>query len=600
MRPVARHAAAERTVPRHFSFTTRPYLAVDEMTGERIGLDEIEDRVGWLLGVISVAGRELLERLWQPATFNILNGGRDHQDRRLPAHGHVVAARLGWQPAYPDGIYVPSRVSRVVTTQVVSTLRTLAFRDAAIGVISARFDGDRALSVPSAGVDVALPPGFVRGVVRQLAVHTAVGNPHARNLRITDVQGPPQLSEMAQLSAADRQLAQLAVTDNLVELTVQLPMSPAPRTRAHWRRVRLRAVLPRHLRAREITDWHLPTLVMDRRGMLWRCAATEMVTSGDPAVATAAVGVDWSPSTLGAAALVGRDDRGMFSDFRGWTYGDRGLGVKLTRLQIEDRRLQQKSARLTQLTKCAPAEVRMTLETKIAVLAGQRAAVGAKRKRVNRELAFHFARQITDYGAAAGARLIAIEDLATFEPRGRGRYNNERATQSARGRAAAALTHIAAGKGITVVAVPARGSSALCPSCDRALSRPDGYHSAWCSRCEVGGNRDHLAAINLAKRALLGKSRVTRRDRHSGNQSVRRSRNKHGPTPPRPRHRRVRHSSHSVIGSKGVTSRRNVPVPQASVRDTVEPAVSQHDAGSRDTRTTPMAAASPVVGMRGS
>ncbi|ELB94722.1 hypothetical protein Rwratislav_02602, partial [Rhodococcus wratislaviensis IFP 2016] len=128
------------TAPRQFAFTTRPYGAVDDATGEPIGLDDVDTRVGWLLDLITAAGAELVSRLWLPATFDVLAAGRDRQDRRLPVQGHAAAARLGWNPIFPDGVYVPSRVTRVVTAQVMATLRTLAYRDAAITALSARFD----------------------------------------------------------------------------------------------------------------------------------------------------------------------------------------------------------------------------------------------------------------------------------------------------------------------------------------------------------------------------------------------------------------------------------------------------------------------------
>nr|GLK38943.1 hypothetical protein GCM10017611_58130 [Rhodococcus wratislaviensis] len=117
------------TALRQFSFTTRPYLAVDDETGAPIGLDDLDVRVGWLLDLISGAEAQLLSRLWQPATCDVLAAGCDRQGRKLPMQGHVAAARLGWTPHYPDGVYVPSRVTRVVTAQAVGTLRALAYRD---------------------------------------------------------------------------------------------------------------------------------------------------------------------------------------------------------------------------------------------------------------------------------------------------------------------------------------------------------------------------------------------------------------------------------------------------------------------------------------
>lgn len=460
----------EPGVARQFSFTTRAYEAVDEVTGETVGLDEVDTRIGWLLDLVTAAGVELIARLWQPETFTVLASGRDHHDRKLPAQRHVVAARLGWTPTYPDGIYVPSRVTRVVTSQVIATLRTLTFRDTAIAALSARFDTATGCLGPPISSEDHMPSGFARGVLRQLTARSRVSEGAAvAPLRITDVQGPPRMAAMVRLTAADQQLAQLTVTGRELVLTVKLPTGPAPTRRAQWRRVRLTAALPAYLHGRTVDDWHLPTLGLDRRGLLWRCAATETVPAADLTTSTVAVGVDWSPSTLGAAAVVTEEPDGLSSDFRGWTYDDRGLGIKLARLQTEGQLLHRKSARIARLAANAPSEVRAGLEAKIAVLDGYCTAVGAKRGKINRELAFHFARQVTNYAVAAGARVIAIEDLTTLEPGGRGRVNNNRAAQSARRHAVTALAHTAAEAAITVVSVPARGSSARCPGCDEPL-----------------------------------------------------------------------------------------------------------------------------------
>ncbi|QSE95442.1 transposase [Rhodococcus pseudokoreensis] len=580
-------------------------MAVDDATGEPIGLDDVDIRVGWLLNLIAAAGTELVSRLWQPAMFDVLAAGRDHQDRRLPVQGHVAASRLGWNPIYPDGVYVPSRVTRVVTAQVMASLRTLTYRDAAITALSERFDLATGTLAPPTGPGEWVPPGFARGVRRQLIARSRRTDeaPSAR-LRITDVQGPPQVAAMARLSAADQQLAQITVTGRELVLTVKLPTCPAPAGRAQWRRVRLTAAIPEHLHGRVVIDWHLPTLVLDRKGLLWRCAATELVPAGDLGSATVAVGVDWSPSTLGAAAITTENSNGLSSDYRGFTYDDRGLGTKLARLQSEGQMLHRKAARLEKLAANAPPEVRARLEAKIAVLDEHRTAVGVKRGRINRELGFHFARQVTDYAEAAGVQVIAVEDLTTLETRGHGRVNNNRAAQSARRQAVAALAHTAAGAGIAVVSVPARGSSALCPGCDEPLARPGGYHTAWCSGCRVGGNRDQIAGVNLAKRALLGRSKATRRRgqlpaiRVAEHAPVRKSRDKTSPTPSRPRHRRVRHSMPTTTPRVGVTPKQHVPAPQASVWDTVKPAPSHGDAGSRDTRTSPTPATPVAESMR--
>ncbi|WP_397517480.1 hypothetical protein [Rhodococcus sp. 3A] len=116
--------------------------------------------------------------------------------------------------------------------------------------------------------------------------------------------------------------------------------------------------------------------------------------------ASVAVGVDWSPSTLGAAAITAENLDGSSSDYQGWTYDDRGLGIKLARLQAGGQMLHRKAARLTQLAATALLEVRAQLEEMIAVLDAHRTAVGAESGEINRELEFHFAHQVTDYAAA--------------------------------------------------------------------------------------------------------------------------------------------------------------------------------------------------------
>ena len=594
------------TERRQFAFTTRPHAAVDDTTGDPIGRGDLDVRVGWLLDLITGAETELLTRLWHPATFDTLAAGRDRDGRALPKHGHVVAARLGWTPTYPDDIYVPSRVSRVVTAHATATLRTLTYRDTAIASLSARFDPATGhLRAPADG-ELSVPSGFARGVRRQLvarardidaaASHTApsddtssdAGQPE--RLRITDIQPPPQVTAMARLAAADRQLAELTVTADTTVLTVKLPTTASPTRRAHWQRVRLTAALPPHLHGRPITAWHLPTLTLDGRGLLLRCAATEAVPAGDLTGATIAVGVDWSPATLGAAAITTDTGDGLISDFRGYTYDDRGLGITLARLQTEGQFLHRKAARLARLAENAPPQLRAELEAKIVVLDANRTAVGAKRGRINRELAFHFARQVADYAVAADATVIAVEDLASLEPRGRGRVNNNRAAQSARRKAADALTHTAARVGAVVVSVPAKGSSSLCPGCNEELARPKGYHDAWCESCRLGGNRDHVAGVNLAKRALLGRGAAVRTGagsleiRTTEHAPVRKCRDKTGPTPGRPRHRRVRHSIPRPTSAEGVNKVKSCPASEASVWGTVEPAVSQDVSGSREGR----------------
>ena len=237
--------------------------------------------------------------------------------------------------------------------------------------------------------------------------------------------------------------------------------------------------------------------------------------------------------------------------------------------------------------------MRARLEAKIATRKKLRTDLGAKRARVNRELTFHFAGWAAGYAAETGATTIAIEDLSTLQAGGIGRRNNNKVAQSARRKAVDATTHLGARAGLEVIEVPARGTSAHCPGCDAELTRPGGYHRARCRPCGLQGNRDQVAAVNIAKRAITGQDGI-KTDRKTGRKRIRKAVHarvkrvrppKNAPTPKRTRHKRVRHSvSPKVVKTANTIS----PAPQTSVWD------ANQSSGTREQRISPPDA--PVSG----
>ncbi len=527
------------------STTSRASRAVCEVSGAVVSRDDLTERVRWLLDIVEGAERDLLSELWVPETFDRIHSGVDEGGRRLPAAAAVVGQRCGWRPQFPQDMYVPSRVMRIVTAQVISTLRTLASRDAAIAaeVSGGASDG-------TAGLGGAFARNVHRQIARWVRLHPGVD---PAGLRITTLQPVPSVARRVRLGAVDAQLATL-VTSTATELTlrIKLPVRQHPDSRTDWRWVQLDIPIPQHLHHRSITGWHLPEVTLDRRGALFRFAFAETVPR-PPTVADAAsaVGVDWSPKDMVVAATVVRDTQSnaMYSDFRGRRFDDHGLSVKLARLQRQGQFLRRKIARLEQLIPQASIPTRQRLEGKMSALQAEMLSCGQKRARINRDLAYLAAQYVTVIARASGASIIALEDLATLEARGLGKDVNNTVAQSARRVAANAIEHIATRDGLTVVDVPPRGTSANCPTCDNLVSRPGGYHSAACATCMFTVNRDDVGAVNTAKRALAAE-RVTRR-RGSQRQRVTRQqhrpvircRDKTTPTPKRRRHRRVRRTT---------------------------------------------------------
>lgn len=138
-------------------------------------------------------------------------------------------------------------------------------------------------------------------------------------------------------------------------------------------------------------------------------------------------------------------------------YNDRGLGVVLARRQTEGQHVSAKIDRLTQLVANAPEPTQTALNAKIAVLTQHRAALGAKRHRINRDIAFDFAKTVTTMATASAVGVIAVEDLRGLQAGGRGRTNNNRVAQSARRQAYRVLEHTAARAGLEVVMCPRAG-----------------------------------------------------------------------------------------------------------------------------------------------
>jgi Putative transposase DNA-binding domain len=578
-------------VPIQSTVPLRIGAAIEETTGEVV---DATTRIGWLLDLVAQMATELMTRCWQPATFTALHAGVDSLGRKLPPTAAVVADRLGWRPSPPPGVYAPSRVIRLAQANVVPILKTMAYRDRLIPAVLAALDDGHLdttrLDEKRCGYT---PAAFLRNLIRQLRRHA--GDPVNC---ITEIQSPPTTPRLARLGVADAQFVELDDTDaSGVWLRIKLPTTPAPARRADWVWHKLWCPTPPHLGGRDIRMWHLPTLGMQRGAPLLRFTITEEVPDPHTAAATAALGIDWSPATVGAATMVAEHRGRLITDARTHVYNDRGLGARLHRLQTEGQQLSAKIDRLTRLAATAPEPSQAVLHAKITVLQQNRAALGANRRRINRDIAFDFAKTMTALATASGAGVIAVEDLRDLQAGGRGKTNNNRAAQSARRRAYQALERSAARAGLEVVMCPPRGTSARCPSCDGELTRPGGYHSASCPDCGINGaNRDQIAGQNIAKRVLLGKTRIKRpknkpkRVSITAHRPVTKTRQKTTATPKQRRHKRTRHTT-----PLPTATRYAYPARQASVWDRGQPTAPTESTSAQpipDARGTPEVSAS--------
>jgi hypothetical protein len=238
------------------------------------------------------------------------------------------------------------------------------------------------------------------------------------------------------------------------------------------------------------------------------------------------LGVDWGVNTLLCATVADLEQDGRVNaDGRPLRYDAAGVSAKLVRLRRHREHLHTKLEHLVRLRDGRPESIDPALTAKIAVLTRQHAAVCDRIRHLNKSLSWSAARWLVDHAIAAGASCIYLEDLTTLEPGGASRSLNRRLSGQVRGIVFTAISHLAAKAGITVVTVPARGTSSGCPRCGKPATHtkaPDravaGYRWTICT-CGLSMDRDHAASQRIAGRGLA--NQTTARRNRNGSATVR-------------------------------------------------------------------------------
>jgi hypothetical protein len=214
--------------------------------------------------------------------------------------------------------------------------------------------------------------------------------------------------------------------------------------------------------------------------------------------------VERQPDTPVAGRVGMRQQAGLSLDYRDWTTDDRCLGITLARLQAEGHLLHRKPVRFARLTvTTSPTRVPRAAGAKISAFERPPGYGGFERGQPGTGVPL--ARQATDDRQRRGCAgdHVGGSHHARDPPTRAGQQHPGRAVRpppSGRGPCAHRR------------GCRSRGGLGADPRIVRTMSglRRTGLlarrlpHRV-CSRCRVGGNRDHVAAVNLAKRALLGK-----------------------------------------------------------------------------------------------
>ncbi|MEV6586450.1 zinc ribbon domain-containing protein [Streptomyces acidicola] len=511
---------------------------VVEGSGERVGERLLYQRVSFLAGLCADLTRQSVAARWNEGSLDVLAAGVDGRGERLPSKGWMALRRLGWSQAVAPAawVYVSDRVRRAAEEYAARTLRLAVHRRTLVAAILATWPADprRRTEAEWAALRAALPAGVGRAEIRNRTRQvSAYLREHGRlPAGLCELEGPPEVAGLVLLAAMDRQQVTLQRVDAVTaRLRVKLPLCPAPASGRDWAWHVIDIRLPRTVAADAVL--HTPTL----RPAGGRIAVDLPHSRPAPPVKASghrvAVGFDWGVNTL-LTGTVGRlsgqgETARVVTDGRPLIFDATVISAKLHRLRGHREHLAAKRDHYRHLADNlgAPHRSWAGLLDRTAVLEVEHERVCARIRHLNQALAWSAARWAVDQTAALGATAIYLEDLATLEARGR-RRGNARLSGQVRGTVAEAIRHLAAKAGISVVTVPARGTSARCPGCLNPLGHhpaPDrlaerGWAWAHCTRCGLSLDRDHAAARRIVARGLLAQAHTVT-ERATGIRTIR-------------------------------------------------------------------------------
>ncbi|MDH6626340.1 hypothetical protein M2271_004157 [Streptomyces sp. LBL] len=514
--------------------TCTAFSGVLEGTGELVGQRVLLERVGFLAELSQTLTGALVAARWDENSFDMLAAGVDERGEVLPSKGWMALRRLNWPQTVPPpaGVYVPDRVRRGVEEYAARTLRLALHRRGIVAAVLATWPADprRRTEAEWAALRKLLPAGVssaeIRNRTRQVRAYVAGHGQLPAGLCV--LEGPPQVAPLVLLAAMDRQQVTLARVDAVTaRLRVKLPLCAAPATGRDWAWHVIDIRLPGTIAPDAVL--HAPTLRPTRTGRI----AVDLPHSRPAPVTKAtghmvALGFDWGVNTLLTGTL-GRltgkgQTRRVVTDGRPLVFDATTVSAALHRLRGVRESLAAKRDHYRALADGLGSPHLAWGEhlDRARVLEDEHGRVCARIRHLNNALAWAAARWAVDQAVALGASVIYLEDLTTLEARGH-RRGNARLSGQVRGTVAEALRHLAAKAAITVVTVPARGTSRLCPGCLNQLTHhpaPDrlserGWKWAHCTGCGLSMDRDHAAARRIVSRGLLAQTHTTT-DRATG------------------------------------------------------------------------------------
>lgn len=509
--------------------TCRALQSRDLATDEPVSPAQLAERVSWAAELVAEVAQSTLDAHWDGDAVHAISGAKLPSGRRTPKFGYKAAAALWGWTALPAGIYASSRIVWMAMELAARQLR------------SAQYRADAVFHVLRGNDDLVGDPVTARNTRRQVGRYLDSHRALPVNLFALEPDAPRAPQQLV-LAASDSQYSSCDTLPlyQMARCTLLLPLCPRPARRAEWTQVEvLYRVPPRYLEgdlrppALRVQDdlvridlpvaWEGPRLLPD----------SGICLSGD-----------WGTNRLMTACIVRRStelDGLPWVDGRPLLFDPSKLCSKSLRLTKEREALRKK---LDHLSKLHEGRATQALADQMEDLQASSHHLNQKQQHLHDQLAGLCASWMVHQALAAGASMIALEDLKTLEHRGLGKKNNARVSMALRGQVYRAVEEAAALWGIQVIPVNARGTSSYCSRCDAKVRHlkypggPTGHNWMSCPQCGHQGPRDLPAAEKVGQRALAPKTKKVRRRATPKKllvPSPKPSREKAGPTPTRRR-----------------------------------------------------------------
>ena len=479
-------------------------------------------RIGWLLDIVTEIAKREIAAHWNQADVE-----------RLATSRHSFAYKawgvtFGW-PVMARSI--PSRVGWIALEMVGRTVRSSGHRR---GIIEALL------------ADTPLPRGSdevsVRNSQRRIERWTVE---HARKPASFWEMEPtaPRLPRQAALAATDKQFLVM----NADSLSLLLPKRPDPQQRSDWTWHTIPVKRPAHMAG----SMGRPTLrIKDDRVIADMPFTVTATPPPAPDGITRILACDWGVNTPLVASVIRRmPDGTITTDGRPLHFSAPGPSTKINALHREIHCLTDKANRIGKILKVAPDDRGPDtgpLSRKRHLLLTERDRVSARLSHLDQEYSHLISRWGIEQAIALGCDGIALENLASLEPMGHGKHQNERHARAPKSQISEKMKYKAPDAGLAFITVDPRGTSSRCSRCgakSHHTTAPDqkkpGYRWLRCTDCGVSLDRDHAGSERIGARALGPGTPVVRVER-----SPRRERLDVSTLPTRGSRARIRRSSY--------------------------------------------------------